>query len=730
MNRKTSFAVLLLLAIGLRAAAQTGPAMGVYKGLDIKNIVAGDFDLDGLPDGIHVTANDLYVELNYGIGNLPWTLTFPGEGGDDVAVRDLDGDFNLDVIVLQSVNVNYDLATVRVLINDGFGGLNGSTVQIRGRHLPQVVDLNGDGILDLLADDHWNRGTAPGVFMPAPQAIAIVDQPHLPLGDLADDFGLYTAGDFDGDGDADLLRYRYQQVSLGRYAYADLLVNDGTGVFSYRSSERVSSPSFDTPRTRFVVFDHDQDGIDDFLVEDTFIGRLVIHLGDPAGRFLGGLVHVPGQGSFVGRADLDGDGDQDIVVRRPVFSTIPNPNPPPPSLNVIENVGRDVLSEPTLSTLSFIDHRFAVADLNLDGREDFVFLGPFATFGFGVALSNMLSTINPPVRELVGVTGVGQVVPAGTAPTQALGIVLRTAGGQPVGGETVTVAAEAGLVGATSFVTNASGLISIPLNLSEVVGRHRVTCSAPLAASRHFVVEVTPTRNIVLVAGFDQGANPGGNFPQPLQARVVDAAGSPVPGVPVEVSRDWPNGPYPIPGSPFMTDASGAISVTVPAGQPSAGLSYAGDLGDLGVLVGAPRAASVEARMFTRRFSVEFGVVGSSGSGGWVLRYHHEHIYTPLILMADAPQPATPSIFGNWYTSFLNPQPTLFILDGLGLTGPPVPSLVTAPIPGLPGYSYELIIPWNAVPGGTQVVFQMLSYDNAYPFPAKVGLSDPATVTF
>ncbi len=729
MNRSFRPVLLAVLLTAAATRAQTGPPMGIYKGLAINAVATGDFDLDGLPDGVFVTANDLHVELNHGIGNQPWPLVFAGEGGLDLQVVDLDLDGDQDVLVLKSIDYNTLTCSVRVLLNNA-GSIAASTVTIKGRLLPFVADLDNDGLLDLLGNAEWNRATAPGVFASQPQALAIAALPRRPGGEPVTDPMTYHPGDFDGDGDIDLLSYRRIQVS-GFEGHADLLLNDGSGQFAYSFSEAVSNPSFQVPGAQFVVADFDGDMIDDFIVEDTTHGNLVIHHGDPSGRFLGGRAGIPGLGHFAGLADLDGDGDLDLVVQRPASTapfTPPNPSPPP-SLDVIENLGHGVYREPAASTLSFFDPRFGVADFDFDGRDDFLFVGPYHGAGYGVALGAMTATPFALLRYHVGISGMNQSGPAGAPLPQPLVVEVRDAGGFVVPGETVTIAAEGQIGVPATLVTDAAGQISIPLGATDRVGSHRIEVSGMNAASRRFAVDVTPTRVVVPLGDFVQGGNLGGSFPRPLHLRVEDLAGVPQPGVVVEVTREWPSGTQPVVGSAFTTDANGEVSTPVSTGAPPY-QSYIGDLGDLGVRVQAERAAPLEARLFTRRV---FKRHAPNSSGLWVhrLRYHHEHIWTPLIMMADLPQPAPVStIFGDWYTSFLSPQPTLYVLDGLGLSGPPVPGVVSAPRQGLEGFVFDFEMAWNLLPAGTNVVFQFLAYDNAYPFPIKVALSEPVTVSF
>ena len=382
MSRNASSLVLLAFLV-VQARAQTGPSIGIYTGLDSKAIVTGDFDLDGKPDGIHVTTGALYVEINYGVGNQPLQIAHPGLGGTDLRAIDLDGDGDLDFLVLKSVNNGTSTSDVRVVINNG-GLLSGTILTIRGSRLPKVADLDHDGLLDLIDRDRWYRATSGGVFSPTALAVPVAISPHAPAGRPVTNYGTWFPGDFDGDGDDDLLTFvATTPTPLSSFGHVDLYLNDGTGMFSFRHREQVSSPSFQSPNTDITVEDFDGDGIDDFIVEDTNHGALVVHHGDVAGRFARGISVVPGFGHYVGCLDIDGDLDLDLVVRRPAATLpFPPPNPmPPPSLNVIENLGQGVYREPVNSTLSFITGGFDRADFDLDGREDFLFIGPYAGAG-------------------------------------------------------------------------------------------------------------------------------------------------------------------------------------------------------------------------------------------------------------------------------------------------------------------------------------------------------------
>jgi hypothetical protein len=152
------------------------------SGVPFRSIVAADFNRDGNAD-LAWTAYNLWVSLT------PWGIQpiAVGGGGSALAVADLNGDGNPDLVTDKAV-----------LQGNGDGTFQGT--QYYDANL-MVGDFNGDGSLDLLAGNNLlpGSGNDAGTF-PAKS-------------------GYWTLGDFNGDG-------RWDMVSVGGWAVA-VRLNDG-----------------------------------------------------------------------------------------------------------------------------------------------------------------------------------------------------------------------------------------------------------------------------------------------------------------------------------------------------------------------------------------------------------------------------------------------------------------------------------------------------------------------
>lgn len=134
-----------------------------------------------------------------------------------------------------------------------------------------------------------------------------VSAEHLPLAALGGNSMDARPADVDGDGDIDF----FIAVEFGRNR---LLINDGNGVFADESAARLPGVVRDSEDIGVADLDGDGDLDVIFVSEDDRVNEL--YLNDGAGVFsaVSDRLPVEGTSNAVLVADLDGDGDADILI--------------------------------------------------------------------------------------------------------------------------------------------------------------------------------------------------------------------------------------------------------------------------------------------------------------------------------------------------------------------------------------------------------------------------------
>lgn len=169
---------------------------------------------------------------------------------------------------------------------------------------------------------------------------------------------LYDVGDVDGDGHLDVLGGYTELGSRGRRsaAFVSVARGDGEGGFALPTVARVGGRSASA-----VLVDLNLDGRADIVAAGHSDRRLVVFLAGPGGA-LGRARHVrvPGQPSAVVAADLDGDGDEDVLVTTR------------DSVIAFQSNGRGRLRLRSRMQLGVDPEAPAVVDFDGDGNQDFV----------------------------------------------------------------------------------------------------------------------------------------------------------------------------------------------------------------------------------------------------------------------------------------------------------------------------------------------------------------------
>lgn len=258
-------------------------------------VLTSDLDRDGDTDLL--IGATLWINTGSGVfrdesgGRLPTLVV-----GSALGVADFDRDGDRDILFQQP----YPLAQVRLLLDDGTGVWRDATA---GR-IPYglwnmtIGDFDGDGDADLLGNGERllsNDGQA--VFFESGTRAVPARA------------GAYAAEAFDADGDGDL-----DLATISSYLPAGLLLNDGRGTFR-DASEPWCPASWSGYARGLTLLDIDRDGDQDVMA---LADGPSLFCNDGDGR----LRHEPWrmprlpwlQTGVMAVGDIDGDGDSDAII--------------------------------------------------------------------------------------------------------------------------------------------------------------------------------------------------------------------------------------------------------------------------------------------------------------------------------------------------------------------------------------------------------------------------------
>jgi hypothetical protein len=410
------------------------------------DIAVGDLNGDQRPDVVtsSSTFGTIAVSLNNGSGTLLPPTYYPAASfPDDVALADISGDGALDAIVANNGSDN-----VTIHVGNGNGTFQAATPVSMGSgtkpHVVAVRDLNGDSRLDVVVGTYLggsitvrlNNGN--GIYSNAATYSMYVNQEDFSLGDVNADgfvdcaavnlttgniafrlgaangtFGslvTYSAGpansyvrisDIDGDSKPDLLlgcgtflkgtgdgsfvssfslaagQFPYKVISpdLNGDSFADLVVADrSAGTVEVRLAPATISPgSYFGSATTFtmgagasdvIAFDLDSDGKLDLATANTNVGTVTVRRGLGNGSFGAAATYSVGTGTgpnqIVG-GDFDHDGDIDLATNNSFTHTV----------SVLSNAGNATFAAAiTLGAAITSGYGISTADVDGDGFTD------------------------------------------------------------------------------------------------------------------------------------------------------------------------------------------------------------------------------------------------------------------------------------------------------------------------------------------------------------------------
>jgi hypothetical protein len=339
----------------------------VYGGSFASGDIDNDGDQDLLMTGLGPESGTALC-LNDGTGDFTEVSNtpFPIARFSVTEFVDLDADGDLDLFFLGIASGGVQEFT-HIYLNDG----TGSFTQLSNPSLPEfqgsgaaIEDIDGDGDLDIMisasdkndefvADTFLNDGNAN--FTPSGSTAFIPVK-----------FAAVAFIDVENDGDQDIIISGTQENDN---ALTSLYLNDGLGNYSVdtiTNFEQLSADDVD-------VADTDNDGDFDILlsgINDSSEVRTILYLND-GGAFTE-LTTVDLQQTFAGTnaiADLDNDGDQDIVIIGSQDGGLPN------IFNIVyENLGNNVF-DPAITLGGEYIAACVVDDFNGDELSDIIILG-------------------------------------------------------------------------------------------------------------------------------------------------------------------------------------------------------------------------------------------------------------------------------------------------------------------------------------------------------------------
>lgn len=378
-------------------------ASALTVGSSAQAVFVADFNKDGKPDLLVIdnpttgslTPTTLQVLPGNGDGTFQSPVNTAGVSNFSVAaVGDFNGDGIPDVAMVSLGNGSSNIGTVNIFLGNGNGTFTATAQTLTTGNIPvliNVADVNHDGILDLVVANKGDNtisvftGKGDGTFALASTRNFSNSTSDVPLA--------LVAGDFDGDGNPDLV------VSIASTVGGSLAIlkGNGDGTFAPPSLLPLNLSGVFAPGL-VAATDFDADGKLDLI----FIGfgSLLLFPGNGDLTFQSPIVLGNEFAQGIEIADMNGDGLPDIVVAEPSFTT-----------KLLFNDGKGGIQS-TQSYEGFVNGVFAIADLNGDGHPDIVLASKDAVASSGP--NNIQIMLNDGDGTMHAAFGLGEII-QGTA---------------------------------------------------------------------------------------------------------------------------------------------------------------------------------------------------------------------------------------------------------------------------------------------------------------------------
>lgn len=279
---------------------------------DTPHFESGDVDSDGDLD-LFISANEYpekagaYCFLNDGNNNFSERISLDfGRNNytDDAVFGDVNGDGSIDVFFLNGYR------GFKFCLNDGTGRfyeVTSSTFGVCDVSGADVGDINGDGNIDFVFTglSSANERVFVSALNDGSGSFQLVRDTSV-----MENFRELKLADLDSDGDLDLAMVNMYYSSRSMVIY----LNDGSG--NFQEGWRLDSAG---TYASMNIFDADGDGDLDVLAAGRLpdnTGKILYLINDGSGHFIENTsqIFTPVRISGMGNADLDNDGDVDILM--------------------------------------------------------------------------------------------------------------------------------------------------------------------------------------------------------------------------------------------------------------------------------------------------------------------------------------------------------------------------------------------------------------------------------